>query len=159
MSDSTFTPSEPTPQRQDLLLMFYRTAFDEVSWRRTAGYRTVILGLGYCGIILTVIGCHPIHSEHLKNCLAAVIGLAAVFGSGYLFSNYQKYMSAFRRLVLIEEQVGAYERNFLGDSGALMPSERKLFPAIPLIQNPICIWSIIAFATGGLVTAIAILVI
>jgi hypothetical protein len=155
MATSTF--SEPTSQKQELLLAFYKTSSDEASWRRTAGYRTVILGLGYCGVILTVVASHPIRSEPLKISLAAVIGLAAVFGSGYLVSNYEKYMSAVKRMVLIEEQFGAFNDDFLGALGPLMPAGRRSLPAVPLIRNPICIWSIVAFAAGGLITAAAIL--
>src|ERR1700682_4975765 len=99
MSDPT---SELTPQKQELLLALYKTSSDEVSWRRTAGYRTVILGLGYCGVILMVVACHRILIANFAKCLAAVIGLATVFGAGYLVSNYQKYMSGVKRMVLIE---------------------------------------------------------
>jgi hypothetical protein len=40
--------------KQQSLLTFYQIAWDEMTWRRNAGYRTIILGLGYCGVILTV---------------------------------------------------------------------------------------------------------
>src|SRR5438270_3352070 len=87
MSD---TPGDLTPQKQDLLLSFYRIAWDEMCWRRNAGYRTVIFGLGYCGIILTVVAFNSCMQPSVRYCLAAVIALAAVFGSGWLASNYYK---------------------------------------------------------------------
>ena len=145
------------PQKQELLLALYRTAWEEMTWRRNAGYRTVILGLGYCGVILTVVACTHLMPGPTRVCLAGVIALATLFGSGYLASNYQKYMDAARRMVLIEEHVGAFDADFLGRFGALMPAARRTFPTVPLGRNLICIWSIIALAAGGLATAAGIL--
>lgn len=148
---------DSTSQKQDVLLTMYRIGWDEMCWRRNAGYRTVILGLGYCGVILTVVACNPHMDAHLKKALAAVIALASVFGAGYLASNYQKYMSAAARMVSIEEYVGAFSPDFLGPLGALMPASRKTMPQVPLVRNVVCIWSVVAFVAGGLVTSGAIL--
>jgi hypothetical protein len=38
-----------------------------------------------------------------------------------------------------------------------MPPGRIKWAGLPLHRNPVCIWSIVAFAAGGLVTAFAIL--
>ena len=47
------TTGELTLQKQQLLLEFYNTAWNEMTWRRNAGYRTIILGFAYFGILLT----------------------------------------------------------------------------------------------------------
>jgi hypothetical protein len=154
-SSSSF--SELSAQKQDLLLHLYRTCWEEMTWRRNAGYRTVILGLGYCGVMLAVVAYNHNMQPGVKACLAVVIALASIFGSGYLASNYYKYMGAMKRMVRIEEYVGAYDADFLGRLGALMPAGRRDMPAVPLMRNPVCIWSILAFMAGGLVTAFAVL--
>jgi hypothetical protein len=147
---------ELTSQKQELLLAFHRACWEEMTWRRNAGYRTVILGLGYCGVILTVVASIHNMQMQMKHCLAIVIALATLFGSGYLASNYQKYMSAAAKMVLIEQYVGAFKPDFLDALGALMPVERLAMPKVPLLRNPVCIWSILAFLAGGLVTSAAI---
>jgi hypothetical protein len=157
LTSPTPSDSDCTAQKQDLLLHLYRTCWEEMTWRRNAGYRTVILGLGYCGVMLAVVAYNHHWQPALKACLAIVIALASIFGSGYLASNYYKYMSAMKRMVRIEEYVGAYDPNFLGQLGALMPVNRKQMPEVPLMRNAVCIWSIAAFMAGGLVTAFAIL--
>src|SRR5947209_19529683 len=102
MSQIDFPPAlttpfaELSPQKQDLVLHFYRTCWEEMTWRRNAGYRTVILGLGYCGVILTVVAYNHHMQPAVRVCLAVVMALASVFGSGYLASNYYKYMSAMK---------------------------------------------------------------
>ena len=144
-------------QKQELLLAFYQVGSDEMTWRRNAGYRTVILGLGYCGVILTVFAFKPQVRFEFRLCLAGVIGLATFFGAGYLASNYRKYMAAARRIVEIEAALGAFDPNFLGQRGALMPAQRHDWPKVPLHRDPGCFWSVMAFLAGGLLTAGAIL--
>jgi hypothetical protein len=68
-------------------------------------------------------------------------------------------MSAAARMVKIEEYVGAFNPDFLGPLGALMDEERRMRPTVPLSKDPVCLWSVVAFAAGGLVTAVAILLI
>jgi hypothetical protein len=150
-------PAELTAQKQELLLAFHQTCWSEMTWRRNAGYRTVIIGLGYCALLLTVVTFNHQMQSQVRICLAAVIALATLFGAAYLASNYSKYMAAAAQLVLIEEYVGAFNPNFLGSLGALMPEARRNRPKIPLGKDPVCLWSILAFAAGGLVTAAAIL--
>jgi hypothetical protein len=150
-------PGRVNAQKQQLLLAFYQIAWDEMTWRRNAGYRTIILGLGYCGAILTVIAYNHAMPPAVRVCLAAVIGLATLFGGGYLASNYRKYMAAAARLVVIEKTVGAFDADFLGEHGALMPAVRHDWPKVALSKDPVCLWSVIAFVAGGLVTTVAIL--
>jgi hypothetical protein len=145
------------PQKQQLLLALYQVGWDEMTWRRNAGYRTVILGLGYCGVILTVLAYNRQMNGNLKACLATVIALATLFGAGYLVSNYKKYMAAAGRIVAIEAYLGAFDDNFLGKRGPLMPKQRHEWPRVPLTRDPVCFWSVLAFLGGGLVTAGAIL--
>jgi hypothetical protein len=95
--------------------------------------------------------------QGLKVCLAAVIALASLFGAGYLVSNYYKYTAATRRMVLIEDYLGAFDADFLGALGPLMTAERRTWPTLPLRRNLVCLWSVIAFAAGGLTTAGAVL--
>lgn len=145
-----------TPQKQQALLTFHRTCWEEMTWRRNAGYRTVILGLAYCGLLLAIIAYHPL-SLHVRLCLAAVMALASGFGAGYLTGNYRDYMSAAARMVKIEEYLGAFEHDYLGQLGALMPEARRTWPSTPLSQDQVCLWSVITFAAAGLGTAAAIL--
>jgi hypothetical protein len=98
---------------------------------------------------------HPLTEARI--CLSAVIALASIFGAGYLVGNYQQYMAAAARAVLIEEYVGAFESNFLGRLGPLMPASRKSWPATPLHKDAVSLWSVIALAAGGLGTAAAVL--
>ena len=149
-------PGELTPQKQALLITFYRTCWEEMTWRRNAGYRTVILGFGYLGAILAVVAFNRGMPMPVRVFLAAVITLGTLFGGGYLASNYYKYMSAMARMVRIEQYVGAYDPNFLGTLGALMPATRIEQPKVPLSRNMVCIWSVVAFVGGGILTAIAI---
>jgi hypothetical protein len=157
MTSPESAAEECTGQKQELLLAFHRVCWEEMTWRRNAGYRTVILGLGYCGLLLTVVAFNHQMSAAVRTCLSAVIALATVFGAGYLTSNYRKYMLAAAQMVKIEEYVGAYGGDFLGRLGALMSPERRARPQVPLSRDFVCLWSIIAFAAGGLVTAAAIL--
>jgi hypothetical protein len=62
-------------------------------------------------------------------------------------------------MVMIEEYFGAYDKNFLGSLGALMPPSRRERPKVPLSKDLVCFWSILAFLAGGLVTAAAILLV
>jgi hypothetical protein len=150
--------SQQLPQQKlDVLLAFHRVCWEEMTWRRNAGYRTVILGLGYCAAVVLTLAFNHATALPLRICLAAVMTLATLFGAGYLMSNYRKYMGAMGRMVLIELHLGAYDPEFLGPLGALMPAERRLRPTIPLQNDPVCLWSIIAFAIGGLLTAAAAL--
>lgn len=151
--------SQPTilPQKQELLLEFYKINWDEMCWRRNAGYRTVILGLGYCGILLAITSFNHGIPTPIRYCLAAVIALTTAFGAAYLASNYQKYMSAAGRMIQIEDHVGAFDEDFLGSLGALLPAKRREFSKVPLMANPVCIGSILALVAGGLATAVAIL--
>jgi hypothetical protein len=149
---------EPTEQKQELLLAFHRVGWEEMTWRRNAGYRTVILGLAYCGILLTVMAyAHPI-SWKVRGCVSLVVALASVFGSGYLAGNYREYMKAAGRIIRIEEYLGAFRPDFLGHLGALMPADRLEWPKVPLHKDPVSLWSVITFAAGGLGTAAAILI-
>jgi hypothetical protein len=146
-----------TEQKQRMLLEFHQMCWNELSWRRTAGYRTIIFGLGYLSALLAVVAFNHNMPPGIRICMAIVVGIATVFGSGYLASNYYKYTAAFKKCVAIEEYVGAFDDHFLGSLGALMPAGRKTWANLPLHRNPVCIWSILAFAAGGLVTAFAIL--
>ena len=128
-----------------------------MTWRRNAGYRTVLIGLGYCALLLAVVTFNHQMQMPVRICLSVVITLATLFGSGYLTSNYNKYMAAAGQMVKIEEYVGAFETNFLGSLGALMPETRRQRPKVPLSKDPVCLWSILAFLAGGLVTAVAML--
>ena len=144
-------------QKLHMLLEFHQMCWTELSWRRTAGYRTIIFGLGYLSGLLAVVAFNHNMPQGIRICMAIVVGIATFFGSGYLASNYYKYTAAFKKCVAIEEYVGAFDSNFLGALGALMPPGRKAWADLPLHRNPVCIWSILAFAAGGLVTAFAIL--
>jgi hypothetical protein len=66
-------------------------------------------------------------------------------------------MSAAARAIKIEEYVGAFEPDFLGKLGALMPESRKIWPTLPLSKDPVSLWSVIALAAGGLGMAAAVL--
>ena len=148
---------EMTPHKEAFLLAFYRQCWDEMTWRRNSGYRTIIIGLGYCGVMLAVVAYNNAMRPEMRVCLAAVLAVGTAFGSVYLGSNYRKYMAAAAQTVLIEEFVGAYDANFLGELGALMPESRRVRPRVPLTRDPVCLGSIIAFAVGGFVTALAVL--
>ena len=160
MSQVTTTeaiPQEITPHKAEFLLAFYRQCWDEMTWRRNSGYRTIIIGLGYCGVMLAVVAYNQAMRPEMRVCLSAVLAVGTAFGSVYLASNYRKYMAAAAQTVLIEEFVGAYDPQFLGSLGALMPPSRRARPRVPLSKDPVCLGSIIAFALGGFVTALAIL--
>ena len=74
MADST--PPDLAAQKQDVLLAFHQVCWDEMTWRRNAGYRTVILGLGYCGVIGIS---HPTQDlAHGRTC-SSVAGVACGF--------------------------------------------------------------------------------
>src|SRR5690242_18345523 len=102
-SHLSFQP--PDAQKLSALLAFYDVCWTEMTWRRNAGYRTIIIGLGYCGLLLALLSFHPPHVM-VKLCIAAVIALGTAFGAGYLMSNYGKYMDAAKRMVKIEEYLG-----------------------------------------------------
>jgi hypothetical protein len=151
------TSAEMSEQKLRMLLEFHQMCWNELSWRRTAGYRTIIFGLGYLSGLLAVVAFNHSMPHGIRICMAIVVAIATVFGSGYLVSNYYKYTAAFKKCVAIEQYVGAYDSDFLGSLGALMPPGRIKWAELPLHRNPVCIWSILAFAAGGLVTAFAIL--
>ena len=148
----------PDAAKQSFLIAVYQSFWQEMSWRRTAGYRTIILGLAYCTALLAAVAMiGPAHlTSTIRYTLAGVIALATVFGSGYLAANYKKYMSAAARLVAIEQYLGAYNADFLGAVGPLMPAGRQSWPATPLVREPVSFLSILAFLIGGLSTAGAI---
>jgi hypothetical protein len=148
-----------TPQRQDLLVAFYKVSWDEMTWRRNAGYRTIILGLGYFGLLLVLISFNHAMDKNLRIGIAVVVAIGTLFGAGYLLSNYRKYMTAAQQTVKIEEFVGAYDANFLGALGALMPAERRERPKAPIARDIVCLWSVIAFLAGGLLTALVVVLI
>jgi len=151
-------PNGPcTPQKQEMLATFYRQCWKEMTWRRNAGYRTIILGMAYCGILLAVVAFNHQMGPGIRWCLAGIVAVATVFGAAYLASNYYKYMSAAEKTVKIEEYVGAYESDYLGGLGPLMDGARRNRPKVPLHRDPVCFWSVAAFAVGGLLTAVAIL--
>jgi hypothetical protein len=154
--DEHLTQHEPSSQKQQLLLTFYQVCWSEMTWRRNAGYRTIILGLGYCGVLLAVVSFNRHMPDSGRYLLATVIAIATLFGGGYLLSNYRKYMSAAKRMVTIESYCGAYDPDFLGAKGPLMPQERLASPDRPITRDPVCLWSVIAFVAGGLLTAVAI---
>jgi len=145
--------------KQAVLLTFYQTSWNEMSWRRNAGYRTVILGFAYFGVLLAVVAYNQHMSALIRYCLAGVLALGSLFGAGYLRSNYGKYMAAAKQTVLIEQYVGAYDPSFLGPLGALIPPDRAQRPNVPLSRDPVCLWSVIAFLISGLLTAGAIVAI
>ena len=152
-------PEPCPPQKQELLLAFYRTCWDEMTWRRNAGYRTIIIGLGYFGLLLAVVAFNHAMPPMVRYGLAGVIAVGTLFGAGYLTSNYRKYMAAALQTVMIEEYVGAYDPGFLGTLGALMPQSRRERPKVPLSRDVVCLWSVIAFLIGGLLTALTILLV
>src|SRR3954463_1259788 len=140
------TTAEPVdPRKQEVLLALHQVCWSEMTWRRNAGYRTVILGLGYCGVLLTLVATSRPMNTPVRGCLAAVIALATLFGAGYLTSNYKKYMAALARMVKIEDYLGAFSPEFLGSLGPLMPAARRSMPEVPLAKDPVCLWSVIAF--------------
>jgi hypothetical protein len=139
------------------LLSSYRMAFEEMTWRRNAGYRTIIIGFGYFGLIIALVAFNRGMPTAVKACMSAVLILGALFGSAYLASNYGKYMEALRRMVAIEDYFGAFKPDFLGTLGALMPTARRTLPDVPLRASGIAVVSIIAFLIGGVVTGIAVL--
>lgn len=147
------------PSKSRFLITFYQTCWDEMTWRRNAGYRTIIIGLGYCGLLLAVVAFNRQMAMPVRICLSAVIAIATLFGAGYLLSNYKKYMAAASRLVQIEKYVGAFDSDFLGADGPLCPAQRHDWPKRPITKDMVCLWSVIAFAVGGLVTALAILLV
>ena len=157
MSDTPQT--DCTPQRQELLVAFYQVSWNEMTWRRNAGYRTIILGLGYFGLLLVLISFNHAMDKNLRLGIAAVVAIGTLFGAGYLLSNYRKYMAAAQQTVKIEEFVGAYDPFFLGRLGALMPLERRERPKVPITRDMVCLWSVIAFLAGGLLTALVIVLI
>ena len=144
-------------QKQDLLLSFYKHAVDDMTWRRNAGYRTIIIGLGYCTLLLAVVALNRQMPSSVRWCLGIVLIIGTLFGSGYLAANYSKYMAAVRKMVLIEDYVGALDPDFLGKLGPLLPATRRAWPDTKLHRDPVPFLSIIAFLAGGLITAIAIL--
>jgi hypothetical protein len=143
-------------QKQELLIALYQVCWGEMTWRRNAGYRTVILGLAYCGLLLAGVAVHPIN-VHVRMCLSGVIVLASLFGAGYLIGNYKSYMSAASRAVAIEDYVGAFDSDFLGKLGPLMQPGRRAWPRVPLTKDMKSLWSVIVFAVGGLGTALGIM--
>jgi hypothetical protein len=149
-------PADHAQSKQPVLIAFYQQCWNEMTWRRNAGYRTIILGMAYCGALLTAVAFHPNMPGAIKLCLAAIVAIATLFGSGYLASNYGKYMSAAARVVKIEESLGAFDADFLGKLGALLPPSRRDWPNTPLVKDPVSFLSIIAFLVGGLLTAAAI---
>src|SRR4051812_14551066 len=80
--------AESDPQKQQLLIAFYQVSWNEMTWRRNAGYRTIILGMAYCGALLSVIAFNHNLPTSIRVCLAAVVAVATLFGAGYLTSNY-----------------------------------------------------------------------
>jgi len=128
-----------------------------MSWRRNAGYRTIIIGFGYFTLLISLVAFNRAMPFNVRVFIAAVLALGACFGASYLASNYYKYTAALKRMVLVEEHMGAYAPAYLGPLGALLDERRKRAPEIPLSRNAICIGSILAFLAGGLLTAGAIL--
>ena len=146
-------------QKQQALLTFYQVSWNEMSWRRNAGYRTIILGFAYFGLMIGMISYNHSLSSEKRFGLAAVIAIGTLFGSGYLLSNYRKYMAAAEQTVRIEQYLGAYDPDYLGSIGALMPMDRSQRPKVPITRDMVCLWSVIAFLAGGLLTAAAILLV
>lgn len=151
--------SDQLSPKNDLLLSVYRMAFEEMSWRRNASYRTIIIGFGYFGLLIAVIAMNKTMALPVRACIAGVMVMGSAFGAAYLASNYGKYCAAIGRMVAIEDYLGAFAPDFLGAAGALMPADRKQVPHIPLVKNTICVCSVAAFFIGGLVTAAAVLLI
>jgi len=157
MTNSAASESNVSAQKQGLLIAFYQAAWNEMSWRRNAGYRTIILGLGYFAVLLTVVAMQPNMADSIRIAIGSVMLIGTLFGGGYLASNYRKYMAAAKQTVMIEEYLGAYDPQFLGSLGPLMTAERKRRPEVPLSGDPVSLLSVIAFTAGGIITAIAIL--
>jgi hypothetical protein len=152
------TPGLRSPSdKQAFLLSAYRMAFEEMTWRRNAGYRTIIIGFGYFGLIIALVASNRTMPASVKGCMSAVLILGALFGSAYLASNYGKYMDALRRMVAIEDHFGAFAADYLGALGPLMPPARRSLPDVPLRASGIAVVSIIAFLIGGIVTGVAVL--
>lgn len=151
------TPADLSAQKQQALLAFYQTSWSEMTWRRNAGYRTIILGFAYFGLMLLAVSFNRNFDRELRLVLGAVIAVGTLFGSMYLVSNYRKYMTAAQQTVLIEEYLGAYDPSYLGSLGALMPISRRERPKVPLLRDMVCLFSVLAFLIGGLLTAIAII--
>jgi len=145
-----------SPDKHSALLAFYNVTWNEMTWRRNAGYRTVIIGFGYFGLMVAYVASNHAIGENARYLLAGVVALGTLFGAGWLMSNYKKYMAAAAMTVKIEEYLGAYSPAFLGALGALMPADRKERPKVPLSKDVVCLWSVIAFLAGGLITAAAI---
>jgi hypothetical protein len=156
MADEALRPTSAS-DKNAFVLSGYRMAFEEMTWRRNAGYRTIIIGFGYFGLIIALVAFNRGMPGAVKGCMSAVLILGAVFGSAYLASNYGKYMDALRRMVAIEDYFGAFAPDFLGTLGALMPAARRSWPDVPLRASGIAVVSIIAFLIGGVVTGIAVL--
>lgn len=157
---TTTPPQEdgvPDVQKQTALIALYQILWAEMTWRRNAGYRTIILGLAYCTALLTAVSFHPEMPDAMRYCLCGVLVIATVFGSGYLCSNYYKYMSAAQKAVAIEECLGAFRDDFLGRLGPLMPADRRDWARTPLTPATVSFWSILALLAGGLLTAAAVL--
>src|SRR2546421_4297978 len=76
-----------TPQKQEMLAAFYRQCWKEMTWRRNAGYRTIILGMAYCGILLAVVAFNHQMGPGIRWCLSGIVAAAPVFGGGHLASN------------------------------------------------------------------------
>ena len=51
MTESTSVSAPAT----ELLLSIHRQAFEEMSWRRNAGYRTIIIGFGYFTLLIALV--------------------------------------------------------------------------------------------------------
>ena len=69
--------SQQLPQQKlEVLLAFHRVCWEEMTWRRNAGYRTVILGLGFCAAMVLALACNHGIQWPLRICLAAVMTVA-----------------------------------------------------------------------------------
>lgn len=157
MTTTSSPTAAPDAQKQSALIAMYQILWAEMTWRRNAGYRTIILGLAYCTALLTAVSFHPNLPPAMRYCLAGVLAIATVFGAGYLCSNYYKYMSAAKKVVAIEDYLGAFRDDFLGSLGPLMPAERRDWARTPLTPATVSFWSIFALFAGGMLTAAAVL--
>src|SRR3569623_664895 len=116
-------PNDPAPvspasasTKASYLLAFYQSAAAEANWRRAAGYRTIILGLGFSTFLLAVSA--AIHMpQNVRVCLSLGVFFAAVFGTGYLISYFYDYRNAARRMLRIEQYAGGDQADFLGTFG------------------------------------------
>src|SRR5437868_3147676 len=112
-SSTSSVAADLSPQKQAALFEMYRVSWDEATWRRNAGYRTIILGFGYLAALMAVVAFNRQMTPAVKVCLASVVAVATIFGGAYLCGNYAEYMKALGRMVRVEQFIGAFDPDYL----------------------------------------------